>query len=92
MKSKQSVINKLQAECDAFNAVNIIGADVFVQLDGVDTPFQTKTRSSAQILSGHSAVIWLENVSGCYLLDRVTAIPKEQLVEPIVEFPQLRGA
>lgn len=27
----------------------------------------------AQILSGHSAVIWLENVTGCYLLDRVRA-------------------
>ncbi len=31
------------------------------------------TRSDAQILSGHSAVIWLENVSGRYLLDRVCA-------------------
>ncbi len=32
-------------------------------------------RSDAQVLSGHSAVIWLENVSGCYLLDRVTPAP-----------------
>lgn len=62
---------KMQHECDAFNAKNPIGSDVFVKLDGVDEPFRTRTRSEAQILSGHSAVIWLENVSGCYLLDRV---------------------
>ena len=64
---------KMQAECDAFNATNPIGSDVFVKLDGVDEPFRTRTRSDAQILSGHSAVIWLETVSGCYLLDRVHA-------------------
>ncbi len=64
---------KMQAECGAFNAKNPIGSDVFVKLDGVDEPFRTRTRSDAQILSGHTAVIWLENVSGCYLLDRVRA-------------------
>lgn len=70
-------IKKMQAECDAFNAKHAVGADVFVKLDGVDEPFRTKTQSAAQILSGHSAVIWLENVSGCYLLDRVSAVPSE---------------
>ncbi len=63
---------KMQAECDAFNAKNPIGSDVFVKLDGVDEPFRTRTRSDAQILSGHSAVIWLESVSGCYLLHCLT--------------------
>lgn len=70
---KKPNIKKLQAECDKFNAANVVGTDVFVKLDGVDEPFRTKTRSAAEILSGHSAVIWLENVSGCYLLDRVSA-------------------
>lgn len=68
-------IQKMQAECDAFNAKHAVGADVLVKLDGVDEPFLTKTRSEAQILSGHSAVIWLENVAGCYLIDRVSAAP-----------------
>ncbi|MDP1611680.1 MAG: hypothetical protein Q8M11_11530, partial [Sulfuritalea sp.] len=49
------------------------------KLDGVDEPFRTKTRSDAQVLSGHSAVIWLENVSGCYLLDRVTPAPNVEV-------------
>jgi hypothetical protein len=65
-------VKKMQTECDAFNAANPIGSAVYVKLDGKDEPFLTKTRSDAQILSGHSSVIWLENVSGCYLLDRVT--------------------
>jgi len=61
----------LQAACDQFNAANPVGSPVTVQLDGQEEPLATVTRSSAQVLSGHSAVIWLENVRGCYLLDRV---------------------
>jgi hypothetical protein len=71
---KRLSVKKLQAACDRFNATCAVGDAVFVKLDGVDVPFQTRTKSVAQILSGHSAVIWLENVSGCYLLDRVTKI------------------
>jgi hypothetical protein len=33
---------------------------------------ETITTSEAQVLSGHSAVIWLDGIRGCYLLDRVT--------------------
>ena len=76
---KKPNLKKLQAECDKFNAKTKVGADVFVKLDGVDEPFRTKTRSDAQVLSGHSAVIWLENVSGCYLLDRVTPAPNAEI-------------
>tara|TARA_R110000868_G_scaffold266863_3_gene526155 strand:- start:419 stop:775 length:357 start_codon:yes stop_codon:yes gene_type:complete len=72
---KRPNIKKLQAACDRFNSQVAVGDSVLVKLDGVDEPFQTKTRSAAQVLSGHSAVIWLENVSGCYLLDRVTKTP-----------------
>jgi hypothetical protein len=71
---KRPNVKKMQADCDRFNAANPVGSEVFVKLDGVDEPFKTRTKSEAQILSGHSAVIWLENVSGCYLLDRVTKI------------------
>jgi len=64
-------LKKLQKECDTFNSSVSVGDEVFVKLDGVDEPFRTRTKSEAQILSGHSAVIWLVGVSGCYLLDRV---------------------
>lgn len=70
-KAKQK---KLQAICDKFNAENPVGSSVLLQKDGQVEPFSTKTRSAAQVMCGHSAVIWLENVSGCYLLDRVTPL------------------
>ncbi len=62
----------LQRECDAFNARHAVGQPVTVRMD-CGLTVDTVTRSPAQILSGHTAVIWLENISGCYLLDRVTA-------------------
>jgi hypothetical protein len=34
-----------------------------------------KTRTAAQILSGHTAVVWLEDESGCVALD-ACSIPK----------------
>ena len=68
---------QLQAICDRFNEKVKRGDEVFVKLDGVEEPFKTRTRTEAQILSGHSAVIWLENVSGAYLLDRVTPVNDE---------------
>ena len=72
---KKPDIKALQAQCDTFNAAHPVGTAVTVQLDGQDEPFATKTRSAAEVLSGHSAVIWLENVRGCYLLDCVKAAP-----------------
>jgi hypothetical protein len=69
---KKPNVKKMQADCDAWNQAHPIGSPVFVQLDNHVGLFETTTRSDAQILSGHSAVIWLDGVSGCYLLDRVT--------------------
>ena len=60
----------LQKQVDEWNSEYPIGAPVIVTLDsGENRP--TRTRSRAQVLSGHSAVIWLEGITGCYLLDRV---------------------
>ncbi len=67
---------QLQAACDKFNAANQVGAAVTVQLDGGEIR-ETVTASEAQVLSGHSAVIWLKGISGCYLLDRVTPVKAE---------------
>jgi hypothetical protein len=66
----------LQAACDEFNVKYPVGTKVFVRRDKGEMQ-ETVTRSKAEVLSGHSAVIWLEGISGCYLLDRVhvTASP-----------------
>lgn len=64
-------IKKLQAACDKFNAVHQVGAAVTVLLDDGEVR-ETVTTSEAQVLSGHSAVIWLKGIRGCYELARVT--------------------
>lgn len=68
---------KLQAQCEAFNSKYPVGQKVSVRKDAGDGVI-TITRSKAEVLSGHSAVIWLEGISGCYLLDRVTPIMEAQ--------------
>ena len=64
---------KLQAACDQFNAAHQVGAAVSVELDGGEVR-ETITVSEAQVLSGHTAVIWLNGISGCYDLERVTRL------------------
>lgn len=71
---KKPNLKNLQAACDAFNAKCEVGGAVDVMLDGADAPMRTTTRSEAQVMSGHSAVIWMRGVSGSYLLDRVTPV------------------
>lgn len=64
---------KLQAACDTFNSANEVGAAVTVLLDSGEVR-ETVTTSEAQVLSGHTAVIWLDGIRGCYDLERVTAL------------------
>ena len=65
---------QLQAACDKFNAAHQIGAAVSVKLDSGEVR-ETITVSEAQVLSGHTAVIWLDGIRGCYDLERVTPLP-----------------
>lgn len=67
---------QLQAACDKFNAAHQVGAAVSVELDSGEIR-NTVTTSEAQVLSGHTAVIWLDGVRGCYLLDRVSPQPPD---------------
>lgn len=67
----------LQRQCDIFNARVPVGSSVDVVKDRGEV-IQTVTRSHAIVLSGHTAVIWLEGISGCYLLDRVTLSARQE--------------
>lgn len=69
-KRAASKLVKLQAQCDAWNAAHPVGTIVVLTRDD-DVKIRTETVSDAQVLSGHSAVIWMRGVRGCYLLDRV---------------------
>ena len=83
MNSKPT-LKKMQAECDAFNSANPVGSKVTVKLDGQSGLFETVTLTEAQILNGNSPVIWLENIRGCYLLNRV-----KPLIEVNIESKQV---
>ena len=59
-----------QGEVDRWNERNAVGAPVryfeVICKDGWRSePIDTRTRTPAQVLGGHTAVVWLENVIGC---------------------------
>lgn len=66
-------VEALHRQCDDFNARYPVGQIVTVRKDGGEV-VSTTTRSKAEVLSGHSVVIWLDGISGCYLLDRVIPV------------------
>lgn len=66
-------MNHLRQQVDAWNAKHKLGCKVtYRRDDGSDK--STYTRSRATVLSNHDAVVWLENIVGCVLLDRVTPV------------------
>jgi hypothetical protein len=66
--------SKELAKVNAWNQAHSVGCAVRVRLDS-GAELDTFTVAPASLLSGHTAVLWLKNVSGCYLLDRCAAIP-----------------
>lgn len=54
----------------AWNSQYPVGAAVVVTGD-FGEQMHTKTRSAAQYLPSGPPVIWLDGITGCYLLDRV---------------------
>ncbi len=54
-----------QSEVDAWNAQVSVGDTVeYIDYPGAQ-PQTFKTRTAAAVLSGHTAVVWLEGKSGC---------------------------
>jgi hypothetical protein len=49
------------------------GTDVILTQDNGDL-FPTKTRSGPLLLGGHTAVIQVNGIAGCYRLDRVRKV------------------
>lgn len=68
MKPKIKSQRELELEVENFNLKHKIGDKVKLKIGGTVTKDAT-TRSEATILGGHSAVVFLEGISGCYSLD-----------------------
>lgn len=73
---KKPNLKKLDAQCREFNAKHPIGTGVLYHpVIGEEPGRFTTTRSQAYILSGHTAVIFVDQVSGCVALDAIE-VPK----------------
>ena len=60
----------MQSKVDVFNEKHPVGSSVTVVKD-LGEEVDTTVKYPAQILSGHTPVVWLKGISGCYRLDRV---------------------
>jgi hypothetical protein len=60
----------LQKKVDEFNINYPVGTEVYITKDDGGI-MQTKVKHPAEVMGGHSAIGWFENISGCYSLDKV---------------------
>lgn len=60
----------LKGKVAAFNERYPVGSSVTVIKDRGEL-FETKIRFQAEVLGEHTAVIWVEGISGAYMLDRI---------------------
>jgi hypothetical protein len=62
----------------AFNDAHPVGTAVRVYPgDRAGRHVDTRTRSEASVLSGHTAVVWVDGLAGCFSLSHVDVLPKE---------------
>lgn len=80
MSRETQTQKRLQAEVEAFNTRVPLGAEVdYFEYEGAPL-VRYKTRTEAQILSGHTAVVWLAGKSGCVCVGH--CIPVTPAVAP----------
>jgi hypothetical protein len=80
MKTRKRLTAGQQVKmCAEFNRKYPVGTRVKVYkvLDEETSAFEAVTRTEAQMMGGHTAVVWLEDVSGCYGLEFVKPLKAE---------------
>jgi hypothetical protein len=69
----------LEDQCRRWNQLHPVGTEVIYHpVMGERWGRETKTRSAAYVLSGHTAVLFIEGQAGCVALDAVEAIPQRR--------------
>jgi hypothetical protein len=77
-----------QKKVDEWNARIKVGDEIhFWPISGEDKREVHKTRTEASVLSGHTAVVWLEGKSGCVALDNCAPIIVRPANNPAVAWP-----
>lgn len=78
---KRPSFHQMNAACSDWNAKNPVGTLVsFESIKGQGETHRGKSTTEAQVMGGHSAVIWLEGKSGCVALDHCTAVEQKSTV------------
>ena len=72
-KMKRPSKKQVEQSVENWNAMYPVGTSVNLTNDMGETE-ETKTRSEAWVLGGHTAVVLVEGRSGGYLLDRIKPI------------------
>ncbi|MDG9815812.1 hypothetical protein [Pseudomonas putida] len=73
---------QLKTQCDAWNNSVPVGALIaFENIRDKGVTHTGKTTSEAQVMGGHSAVVWFEGKSGAVSLDHCTVIATEPSAE-----------
>jgi len=65
--------DQLQTQIDTFNEIHPIRSIVYIELDSHKV-IQAIIVNKASILNRHTAVVWVNVLKGCYLLDRVIEV------------------
>lgn len=72
---KRKTPAQLQKACDAWNAKHPVGTLVsYEEIKGEGETHRGASATEAQVMSGHSAVIWLEGKRGCVCLEHCAAV------------------
>ena len=72
-RPKQPNANQLEAQCIVWNHHHAVGCTVWYHpIIGEPECFRYTTRTGASVLSGHTAVVWLNDKAGCVALDALT--------------------
>ena len=74
--NRQKTLRDLETQCDLWNAAHPVGTEVIYHpVIGEDrNTRQTRTTTLASILSGHTAILFVEGVRGCVALDAVEPV------------------
>lgn len=74
-RQKQPSVEQLEERCRQWNVTHPIGAVVeYHSTIGAYRHIVTRTRGEAYVLSGHTAVCFIEGIPGCVALDALVPV------------------
>lgn len=78
--NKQLSVSALMERCRQWNATYPIGAEVeYHSVIGTDRHVLTRTNSVAYVLSGHTAVCFVDGAIGCVALDTLVPVNNRRI-------------